>query len=434
MNSFFTYINEKVLDKSANLNLASISIKILTGLITSKAIAVFIGAEGMALIGNLRNFLSSIQSFSISGLYRGTVKCISKFKEDELKLSQTLSTVFYFGFFMTFLMALFSYYYAEYLNEFLFPGSYNFTYIIRILSLSLPFYALNMFSFSIMNGFSKYKILLIINIIGQILGMLVTLVLIWQDNIDGALLSVVITPALIFLITLVGILFRRSLISYIKIENLDLNILNSLSPYAIMALVTSFAMPLVLILIRNYIIDEVGIKEAGYWEAVNRVSEYYLMFINSLITLYMLPRFSEISNKASFRKEVFGFYKSVMPFFAGILLLIYISRAYIIRFVFTEEFDPASSLFAWQIVGDLLKVLALVIAYQFVAKKMFTHFIILQVFLFVMLYVSSIYFIDGYGLKGAVIGHTFSYFMYFAIILLLFSSSLFGVIQDKTEM
>ncbi len=71
------------------------------------------------------------------------------------------------------------------------------------MALALPFYSLNVFSFSIMNGFTKYKFLLIINVIGQILGLSVTLILIYNDNIEGALISVVITPSLIFLIELV---------------------------------------------------------------------------------------------------------------------------------------------------------------------------------------------------------------------------------------
>ncbi len=36
------------------------------------------------------------------------------------------------------------------------------------------------------------------------MGLCVTLILIWQDKIDGALVSVVISPSLIFLITVVG--------------------------------------------------------------------------------------------------------------------------------------------------------------------------------------------------------------------------------------
>ncbi|MBT8324231.1 MAG: O-antigen translocase [Winogradskyella sp.] len=431
MKKLLEYINANVLFKVANLNSITIGIKILAGLLTSKAIAVFIGAEGMALIGNLRNFLSAVQSFSIAGFYNGLVKYIGQYKDDVNTLSKTLSTVFYLGFFTSILMSFVCYYNAHIINDFLFSESYNYAYVIEVLAIALPFYALNMFSFSIMNGFSKYKILLIINIIGQILGLLITLLLIWQDNIDGALIAVVITPSLIFLITLVGILNRKNFISLVKITNMSSTILNKLSPYAIMAIVSSIAIPIVLILIRNYVISNVGIKAAGYWEAMNRISEYYLMFINSLMALYIIPRFAEIHTRSEFRKEVWNFYKSVMPVFAVMLVTIFLIRNVIINVIFTPEFRQVESLFAWQIAGDFLRVLSMVIAYQFLAKKMFTHFIILEIFLFVILYFSSIYFIDLYGIQGAVIGHCFSYFLHFLIVLLLFSSSLFGVITES---
>jgi PST family polysaccharide transporter len=288
-----------------------------------------------------------------------------------------------------------------------------------------------MFAFSIMNGFSKYKILLLINILGQILGLLITLLLIRQENIDGALMAVVITPALNLLITIVGIAFRKSLVSSIKITNVSFSVLNKLSPYMLMALVSSIAMPVVMIIIRNYLIDEIGVKSAGYWTAMTRISDYYLMFINSLMTLYILPRFAEIKSRREFRKEVFSFYKTIMPAFIGLLILVYLSRSFLVNILFTEEFRPVEGLFGYQILGDIMRVLSMVIAYQFLAKKMFAHFIVLEVFLFVIMYFSSVYLIDAYGLRGAVMGHCLSYVMYFGIILLIFGTSLFGVINEE---
>ncbi|WP_370391779.1 O-antigen translocase [uncultured Winogradskyella sp.] len=431
MKKFIHYINNEVLVKAASLNTANISVKIIAGILISKFIAIFIGPEGMALIGNLRNFLSALQSMAIAGLYNGLVKFIGRCKNDALALSKTLSTSFYFGFFASMTLAFLCYYNAEAINNFIFAENYNYVYVIETMAIVLPFYALNMFAFSIMNGFSKFKILLIINIIGQILGLLVTLLLIWQEHIDGALIAVVISPALNLLITLVGILYRKNLMSSIKITLIDFSVVQKLSPYMMMALVSSIAIPIVLILIRNYIIDEIGMKEAGYWQAMNRVSDYYLMFINSLITLYILPRFSEINTKTEFRNEVFSFYKTVMPFFAVILIIIFLSRSVLVNVLFSEDFKPVEELFGFQILGDFMRVLSMVIAYQFLAKKMFAHFIVIEIFLFVIMYVSSIYFIDVFGLKGAVMGHCLSYFMHFAIILLIFGSSLFGVISNE---
>lgn len=431
MKKLFHYINTEILVKSANLNTANISIKIIAGILISKFIAIYIGPQGMALIGNLRNFSSVIQSLSISGLYKGAVKFISQFKTNTVALTKTLSTVFYFGFFTSILVSFLCYYNAEFINSLIFYTNYNYTYVIETLALVLPFYALNMFAFSIMNGFSKYKILLIINIISQVLGLLVTLLLIWQENIDGALVAVVITPALNVLITIVGIAFRQNLIASIRITHVSFSVLNKLSPYMIMALVSAIALPIVMILIRNYLTAEIGIKEAGYWTAMTRVSDYYLMFINSLMTFYILPRFAEINTRRAFRKEVFSFYKSIMPLFVGLLIIIYFSRSLLINILFTEDFRPVEDLFGYQLVGDFLRVLSMVIAFQFLAKKMFAHYIILEVFLVVIMYISSIYLIDVFGLQGAVMGHCLSYFMHFGIILLIFSSSLFGVLADE---
>ena len=430
MKRFFHYINNEVLVKAASLNTANISIKIIAGILISKFIAIFVGPEGMALIGNLRNFFSTVQSIAIAGLYKGVVKFISKFKNDVHKLTDTLSTVFYLGFFTSIVLAFLCYYNAEYINDLIFLNN-NYVYVIETLAIVLPFYALNMFVFSIMNGFSKYKILLIINIIGQILGLLVTLLLIWQDKIDGALIAVVITPALNLLITIVGIAFRKNLMSYIKISEIRFFVLRQLSPFMVMALVSSIALPIVYIIIRNYIVSEIGIKEAGYWTAVTRVSDYYLMFINSLMALYILPRFTEIDSHKEFRKEVFSFYKTILPLFAAILGIIYLSRSLLVNLLFTEEFRPIEDLFGYQILGDFMRVMSMVIAYKFLAKKMFAHFIIIEIFLVVIMYVSSIYLIDLFGLKGAVMGYCLSYFMHFGIVLLIFGSSLFGVLNDE---
>ena len=430
MKKFFHYINNEVLVKAASLNTANISLKILAGILISKFIALFIGPEGMALIGNLRNFLSTIQSISIAGLYNGFVKLIAKYKNHITELTHTLSTVFYFGFFLSLILAFLCYYNAEFVNELIFFNN-NYVYVIETMAIVLPFYALNMFVFAIMNGFSKYKILLVINITGQILGLLVTLLLIKQENIDGALIAVVITPALNLLITIVGVAFRKNLMSFINITDIQFSVLRNLSPNMIMALVSSIALPIVYIIIRNYIISEIGIKEAGYWTAVTRVSDYYLMFINSLMALYILPRFAELKSRSEFRKEVFSFYKTVLPIFAIILGIIYLSRTLLVNLLFTEEFRPVEDLMGYQILGDFMRVMSMVIAYKFLAKKMFTHFIIIEIFLFVIMYFSSIYLIDAFGLKGAVMGHFLSYLMHFGIVLLIFGSSLFGVINDE---
>ncbi|MCX7550551.1 O-antigen translocase [Xanthomarina sp. F2636L] len=434
MKKLIKYINNNVLIKVASLNSVSLLTRIVGGLLTSNAIAHFIGAEGMALIGNLRNFVYSIQSLATLGLYNGVVKYIAEFKSNTVELSKTISSTFYLGFISTVVVSFLCYFNAEFINDIIFPKYNDYAYVIEVLAIALPFYTLNMFTFSIMNGFSKFKILIIINIIGQILGVSVTLLLIYKNRIDGALISVVISESLIFLITLVGIVNQRSLIPLIKISNVRFINIKKLSSYSVMALFSAMVIPMVAIGIRNYISDNIGLREAGFWEAMTRISKYYLMFVSSLLTLYILPRLSEINNPKEFRNEVFNFYKTIIPIFAGGLLVIYLLRSYIITIVFSSEFKPVEELFLWQLLGDFVKVLSIVIAYQFLAKRMFWHYIITEAFSVLILYVSSVLFVDMYGVKGATIAHFVTYVLYYCVILLIFSSSLFGVIPDEKDL
>ncbi|WJJ96089.1 O-antigen translocase [Algibacter luteus] len=432
MKKLIDYINNKVLVKIASLQTASVLTRIIAGILTSKAIAVFIGAEGLALIGNLRNFVGAFQTVATVGFYKGVVKYISEFKEDTVKLSKTLSTVYYMGFIATVIVSFFCYFRAEWINDIIFPTYNDYAYVIKIFAIVLPFYALNMFSFSIMNGFSKYKILIIINIIGQILSVSIALLLIYQNKIDGALISVVIAESLIFLITLVGIINRKSLVSQIKVSQVSYSIFKKLSPYSLMALFSAVFLPFIAIAIRSYIIENIGYKDAGFWEAMTRISDYYLMFVSSLVALYLLPRFSEINTKREFKKEVISFYKTIIPLLFAGLVVIYLLRHVIVLIIFTEEFEPVEDLFLFQLLGDFVKILSIIIAYQFLAKKMFWHYILTEAFLVIILYVTSVYFIDLLdNVEGAVIAHLVSYLMYFGILLLIFGSSLFGVESEN---
>lgn len=430
MRRLFDYINNNVLFKVASLNSASVIVRIIAGVFTSKAIAMFIGPEGMALIGNLRNFSMSVRTFGTLGFYDGVVKYVSELKDTTKELGQLLSTVYYLGFIATSLVCFLVYYNAEYLNSLVFLDYTSYTYVFKIVALATPFYSLNMLTFSIMNGYSKYRMLLVINIIGQVLGLMITLILIWQNNLDGALISVVIAPSLIFLITFVGIVNQKSLVSMINSDNIRIEYIKKLSTYSMIALISSIALPMVMIQIRNYIANTVGMQEAGFWEGMNRISTYYLMFVSSLMTLYILPRLSEIESAKEFRREIFEFYKTIIPIYAMGLFAIYLLRPFIVSIVFTKEFEPMENLFLWQLLGDFVKILSIAIAYQFIAKRMYWHFIITEVFLVAMLYYTSVYFIDGYGVKGATIAHFASYMMYYGVILMILGTSLFKLEQE----
>ena len=87
---FLKEIATKPLFKVTSLNGISILIKFLIGFITSKVIAVFVGPSGMALVGNLRNFLTTTEAFASLGFENGVVKYVAEQKDEKEKLRQKL--------------------------------------------------------------------------------------------------------------------------------------------------------------------------------------------------------------------------------------------------------------------------------------------------------------------------------------------------------
>ncbi len=429
MNFFKHYKNNKLLIKLASLNSLSVGLRVFSGFLTSKFIALFVGAEGLALVGNLRDFVSSTKAFSTLGIYRGIIKYVAEFKDNIEKLSKILSTALLLGTLSTAIISLSCFFFAEDISLIIFKQENNYAYVLRIFAIALPFYALNMFIIAVINGFSKYKTIIRFNILGQLLGAIVTLILIWRKNTDGALIAVAIVESILFLVTILGILKQRSLVPLIKKENFDFGFVKKLGAYSGMTLFSAIVIPLVAFLIRSYIIDNKGLQDAGLWEAMNRISKYYLMFVTTLISLYILPRFVEIKTRKGFRDEVFNFYKTIIPIFGIGLVFIYFLRNIIIQILLSEEFIPVENLFFWQLSGDFMKVLSFVIAYQFIAKKMFWHYIITETFSVVVLYFLSIYLIDIYGIEGANMAHFVNCILYFILILIVFSKSLFGKIK-----
>ena len=423
MRAFINIVTQNPLYRVASANSIAMLIKVIGGFLTSKFLAIYVGAEGLALFGNLRDFMSSAQAISTLGLYNGLVKYVSEFKHNMIALTKAISTIYYLGFFSVLMVVLLVYFNSETISQTLFFTT-DFSYLIQLFAAGLPLYALNLFSIGILNGFKKFRLIILLNIVGHIFGTTLMIVLIIQSKVEGALLALVLSESLIFVITLIALIYQKSFVKLLQVSFVSSKLLKKLSTFSIMALFSAFVFPIVTILVRDHITDNIGLKQAGYWEAMLRISRYYLMFVTTVLTLYILPRFSEITTKKAFRKEVFSFYKYVMPIFIIGVIIIFLLKDYIVILLYNRTFQPVTHLFLWQLLGDVFKVMSLIISLQFLAKRMFWEYMITEVASFAILYFASIFFIDIYGVKGATIAHFVNYLSYFIMVVFVFRNTL----------
>ena len=399
-------------------------IKIGIGLITSKVLAVFVGPSGMALVGNLRNFLTSVESVSTLGFQNGIVKYVAENEEDNLQVKKIFSTLFFSLLAVTIVISSVLFLFSNYWNQVVFEDNLEYSYVFKVLAIVLPLYASSLYLVAIINGLGRFKTVIYINIIGNIIGLFVTLLFIWKWLVLGALLAIIITPSLLFFVTVYYISKEISIKNTISFSLFDFKIIKNLSHYFLMALVSGIFGPIIFLAIRHQVIDTVGLKEAGFWEAMTRISTYYLLFVNTLLTVYYYPKLVFAKTNEETKLVFWSFYKNVLPLFAVGLFVIYLFRGIIIKILFTQDFEPVSDLFLWQLVGDFLKAASWILGFQFFAKKMTKAFIVTEILSLLILYFSSIYFISIFQIEGVVIAHAFTYGMYLLVLGIYFRKSL----------
>lgn len=423
--SFLKEIRSKPLFKATSLNGISILIKILIGFITSKIIAIFVGPSGMALVGNLRNFLTSTEAFATLGFENGVVKYVAEHKKNDDKLKQTLSTIFISVLVVCVLLSLVLFFFSEYFNQSVFGKQYSYAFIFKALAVGLPFYIGNVFLIATINGLGEFKKVIYINIIGNCIGLFVSAVLIWQLKTEGALLAIITTPSLLFLVSFLSINKEIKFFKAVNRKFYKLLFLKDLSSYSLMALVSAVFGPMVFLAIRKNIIATIGIDQAGFWEAITRISSYNFLFITSLIGIYFLPKLAVAKGHQETKLLFWEYYKGILPLFVVAMMVLYLLRDFVVQILFTKEFMPVSKLFFWQLIGDTFKAASFILGYQFYAKKLTKAFIFFELFSLTILYFSSIYFVSIYAIEGVVMAHALTYSIYFAVLSMYFRKSLF---------
>ncbi|MEO8961204.1 MAG: O-antigen translocase, partial [Ginsengibacter sp.] len=195
----------------------------------------------------------------------------------------------------------------------------------------------------------------------------------------------------------------------------DKPLIKKLSAFSLMATVSGFVSPTMQILVRDRIILKYSVTDAGYWQAVTKISDYYLGFITSVLVVYYMPRLSEIQSKAELKNEISRGYKIILPVVGVIAFLIWLFKTFIIHILFTPEFLPMESLFTYQLLGDFFKIGSWLLAYVMIAKAMTKTYIATEIIFAASYVVFSYYFMNHYGLIGATYSFCINYAVYWAL-------------------
>lgn len=398
-----SFIKENVLLKITSLNAGVILIRLFIGFFIQRELTQHLVSGGYAKVGSLRNLLQILSSFSSFGIFNGIVKYVAQHKENKEELQKLFSTAFVFiavGSIISFvLLFIFSESISTY---FFFTPEYS--YLVKIIALIAPFIAVQRVFNGVINGLSEYKYFAKIELLAYIISSLLTVWFLYQFNLNGVFIAIIFTPIVQVLVVL--FVFLKELENYIQFTKIRFKspIARRLLAFSIMSFVSTILLNFIETDIRGMIEKKISGTGADVWTAITVLSKNYMVFTSAVFTLYVIPKFAGIYEKKYFLAEVKNIYKTLLPLFAIGMTAIYIFRQLFIDYIFVD-YKSMEPLFKWQLIGDFVKLISLVLAYQFIAKKMVRSYVFTEIFSLLLFYIIANYLVTYFNVEGVVIAH-----------------------------
>ena len=403
--------------KTSIYSAASTTISLLVKLITNKVIALYLGTNGMFLMGQLKDFLKIGNTLGTMGIETGTVKYTSELNNKEKDFKDLVSTSFKIHLYSSLIiigliLIFYNYLTLSLSKEVSEMNNYLFKYL---LCFSIVSFSIQTFIMSVLNGLKKIKIFILINIIATIISGGVLIFLVINYFTIGAYYALILSPIITLITALVICMFLKPfklnfLSSVFKIEHFK-----NLSNFSLMAIMAPICLVGATFTVRFYIYDEFDSNHAGSWEAMWRISAIYLLFLTTTFKFYLVPTFTNLENN-SLKKEVFKIWKTTLPIIIIITLGVYISKDLIIDILFTSEFNLVNSLILFHLLGDIIKINCWVLGNVLVAKAKTKHFILFQVEWSVVFVILSIVLANIYGFVGLSIAYFTTYIIHFLLL------------------
>ncbi|HEY4092990.1 MAG TPA: O-antigen translocase [Luteibacter sp.] len=380
-------------------------------LVLVKLVAWLAGPVGVGRLGQFMSLMSLLAVLAGGGISAGVVKYVAEYRDDPERLSRLLASALGYAMAASCTMACAALLFARPLAAWLL-GDPSYDSLIRVLAIAQLGIALVNYVLAVINGFMDVRRLALVQVLGSLLSVALALCLARWFALYGALLAVVLGQLFWLLVGLPAWwrspYFQRGMLSM----RFDPEMTRRLAAFSLMSLSSALLPPLVNIAVRDHLAGAFGWEQVGYWQAVTRVSDAYLLFFTTAINIYYLPKLASITDRAALEAELRSAARVLLPAVAVSAAIIYVLRGWVTWLLFSTDFAPANDLYAPQLAGDVVKIAAFICSYLMLAKAMTRLFVVSEC-IFAASYLVLVYvFTARFGLPGAMFAFALNYLAY----------------------
>lgn len=385
--------------------------KLLAGLVIIKLVAWMAGPEGVGKLGQFMSLMSVLAVLAGGGISAGVVKYVAEYRHDPQRLARLLAAALWYALCASCLIGCIGLLLSRQIAGWLL-GDVRYQGLIAVLAAVQLGIALVNYILAVINGFMDVKRLAFVQVIGSLLSIGVALALAHWLHLYGALLALVVGQLLVLAVGLPAWwrspYFDRRMLRM----RFDREMTLRLAAFSVMTVTSALLPPLVNIAVRDHLAAQFGWEQVGYWQAVSKVSDAYLLFLTTAINVYYLPKLASTHARESLVSELRTAYRYIMPAVVLLATGVFVCRGWVTALLFSADFSAANALYAPQLLGDVVKIASFVLSYVMLAKAMTRLFVASEI-VFAISYVALVYlFTSRFGLVGAMYAFAANYALY----------------------
>lgn len=391
--------------KTSLLNGIGLAIKLVMTLLTNKVIAFFFGPTGLAIYGQFQSLLTLVVGLAAAPGQNGIVRLTAANQDNPDVLHQywsaALKAILLLSGTLAVLGVIISSFLAKYiLNQPDLAG------VLIVFFVTLPASPILILLLSCANGLADIRSYVFISILITLVTGIATMIGVLAYGMSGVIFAISVAQIVSLILSSIYLKSRKWFLFSYFFYGFSKKTLDDIFSLASMAFASVFCAPLVQIAIRYDMTSLLGLQAVGYWQAVSRLGDMYIVLITSLLAVYYLPRFSKTHDVKILRKDIKDFFLKVYPLFVLGYLGIIFFKEKIIVLIYSSEFLPAAYLMNWQMYSDLTKMFAWLTGYLFIARGAPKFFVFTELFVSILLVFLAGLFVRSYGTVGVLYAST----------------------------
>lgn len=401
--------------KSSLLTMLSVVFRALAALGINKLFALYFGAAGVALLAHFQNLTGILIAIPNDGVNRGMIK-YSASPDAVIRQKAWQAGLFWNVAIMLFSAILLLLFPQYFIHEF--DAASQPLWIVLLIT-GFFIYVLHFFALGVLLSEQKLRLHTVINVFSSIIVLIVCglAIVYWQCSLLWSLAFFWIGTSCIGLVSLwlVGIKTFALFGNWRDIP------IKPIGAYVLTALAVMVFGRFVDLNVRAYAIHAFSIEQTGWWQAVVRIGDIYILPTTAIINTVFYPRITNsLHDKAVVKSYVNEVMRWVIPAAMLGFSLMFLMKEMVLVWVNAKGFEQAAYLMKYQLSGDFLRVISYFFASLLVAQARVKLMLVMEI-CSATVYLTAIYnFVPTMHIEGIALAHVIRYLFYTSTLYLIY--------------